>query len=155
MSIKDLVNNEEEYIIDLRRYFHANPEPSLKEYKTAQKIEEELKKLGIPFERVGETGVIGYIRGVKEGRTLALRADIDALEIEETNDIEYASVNKGLMHACGHDAHTASLLGAAKILKSKENEIKGSIKLLFQHIFILLIFSEFLPHSRLSLLITL
>jgi len=132
MSIKILVNNEEKYIVGLRRYFHANPEPSLKEYKTAVKIEEELKALGIPFKRVGETGVIGYIGGVNEGKTLALRADIDALEIDETNDIEYASVNQGLMHACGHDAHTASLLGAAKILKAKENEIKGSIKLLFQ-----------------------
>ena len=132
MSIKNLVNNEEEYIVNLRRFFHANPEPSLKEYKTAQKIEQELKTLGIPYERVGETGVIGYIGGAKKGKTIALRADIDALEIDETNDIEYTSVNKGLMHACGHDAHTASLLGAAKILKSKENEINGSIKLLFQ-----------------------
>lgn len=132
MSIRELVNNEEDYIVKLRRYFHANPEPSLKEYKTAEKIEKELELLGIPFERVGETGVIGYIGQPNRGKTIALRADIDALEIEEINDIEYASSSKGLMHACGHDAHTASLLGAAKILKAKENEINGCIKLLFQ-----------------------
>lgn len=132
MNTRELVNNEEKYIVGLRRYFHANPEPSLKEYNTAAKIEEELKSLGIPFKRVGETGVIGYIGQPDKGKTIALRADIDALEIEEVNDIEYASVNKGLMHACGHDAHTASLLGAAKILKSKEDEINGYIKLIFQ-----------------------
>ncbi|NLX61451.1 MAG: amidohydrolase, partial [Tissierellia bacterium] len=132
MNISELVKKEEEYIVSLRRYFHAHPEASLKEYKTAAKIEEELKALGIPYERVGETGLIGYIGNPDKGKTIALRADIDALEIEEANDIEYKSVNKGLMHACGHDAHTASLLGAAKILKSKEDEINGYIKLIFQ-----------------------
>ena len=132
MNIRELVNNEEDYIVGLRRYFHANPEPSLKEYKTAEKIEKELEAWGIPFERVGETGVIGYIGELNKGKTIALRSDIDALEIEEMNDIEYISFNKGLMHACGHDAHIASLLGAAKILKAKENEINGCIKVLFQ-----------------------
>lgn len=132
MNIKELINREEKYIVDLRRYFHANPEPSLKEYKTAEKIEAELKALDIPLERVGETGVIGYVGIENKGKTVALRADIDALEIEETNILEYASNNKGLMHACGHDAHTAALLGAAKVLKAKESEINGSVKLLFQ-----------------------
>lgn len=132
MDIKERVNQEEKYIVDLRRYFHANPEPSLKEYNTANKIEEELDKLGIAHERVGETGIIGYLGVKNPGKTLALRADIDALEIQEINEIDYVSVNKGLMHACGHDAHTASLLGAAKILKEKEKDIKGTVKLFFQ-----------------------
>lgn len=131
MTIKTRIEDEKKYIVELRRWFHEHPEPSLKEYQTASKIEEELDKLGIPHERVGETGVIGYI-GKGEGKTIALRADIDALEIEETNQVEYASKYEGLMHACGHDAHTASLLGAAKIFKEKEEEINGRIKLLFQ-----------------------
>lgn len=132
MNISKSVRNEEKYIVNLRRYFHAHPEASLKEYNTANKIEEELKALNIPYERVGETGVIGYIGNPDKGKTLALRADIDALEIEEANDVEYRSLNKGLMHACGHDAHTASLLGAAKVLKGKEDEINGYVKLIFQ-----------------------
>lgn len=132
MTIKDRVIREEDYIVSLRRYFHANPEPSLKEYNTANKIEEELDKLNIPHKRVGETGIVGYIGGVNPGKTIALRADIDALEIQQTNEVEYKSLSEGLMHACGHDAHTASLLGAAKILKEQEPEIKGTIKLFFQ-----------------------
>ena len=132
MEIKDRVNKEKDYIIGLRRYFHSHPEASLKEFNTANKIEEELDKLQIPHERVGETGIVGYIGGLNPGKTLALRADIDAIEIQEKNDIDYASRNEGLMHACGHDGHTASLLGAAKILKEQEDSIKGKIKLFFQ-----------------------
>jgi amidohydrolase len=132
MKIKDIVSREKEYIIDLRRYFHTYPEPSLKEFNTAKKIEEELEKLEIPYKRVGKTGIVGYIEGLNPGKTLALRADIDALEIQEENKLDYASINEGLMHSCGHDAHTASLLGAAKILKEKEDEIQGKIKLFFQ-----------------------
>lgn len=108
MNIRELTNNEEKYIAELRRCFHANPEPSLKEYNTAAKIEEEFKKLKIPFGRVGETGIIGYIGHPNEDKAMALRANIDALEIEETNNIEYTSVNRRLMHACGHDAYTAT-----------------------------------------------
>ena len=78
MNISKSVRNEEKYIVNLRRYFHAHPEASLKEYNTANKIEEELKALNIPYERVGETGVIGYIGNPDKGKTLALRADIDA-----------------------------------------------------------------------------
>ncbi len=132
MTIKDRVIKAEDYIVGLRRYFHAHPEPSLKEYNTAKKIEEELDKLNIPHKRVGETGIVGYIGGVNPGKIIALRADIDALEIQQTNDVEYKSLTDGLMHACGHDAHTASLLGAAKILKGQEQDIKGTIKLFFQ-----------------------
>lgn len=120
MTIKNEVIELEDYIVDLRRYFHSNPEPSLKEFNTAKRIEEELDKLNICHERVGKTGVIGYIGVRNTGKTIALRADIDALEIQQTNDVEYKSLTDGFMHACGHDAHTASLLGAAKILKKRK-----------------------------------
>ena len=96
MIIKEIVTREEDYIIALRRYFHSHPEPSLKEYNTSKRIEEELDKLHIPHERVGETGIVGYIVGINPGKTIALRADIDALEIQQTNDVEYKSLAEGL-----------------------------------------------------------
>ncbi|MBE6054862.1 MAG: amidohydrolase [Clostridium sartagoforme] len=133
MSIKDYVIKEKDYIISLRREFHKYPEVSLKEYKTAKKIEEELDKLNIPHKRVGETGVLGVIKGANSSnRVIALRADIDALKVPDGKDVEYKSQNEGYHHACGHDAHTASLLGAAKILKEREKELKGEVRLFFQ-----------------------
>lgn len=133
MSIKPYVENEKDYIVSLRRYFHKNPEASLNEYNTAKKIEEELNKLGIYNERVGETGVIGIIKGKKESdKVVALRADIDALKVSDLKEEEYKSTVEGLCHSCGHDAHTASLLGTAKILKEKEDEIEGEVRLIFQ-----------------------
>lgn len=131
MEIRREVQETEDYVVGLRRHFHQHPESSLKEFETARRIEEELDKLLIPHERVGETGVIGYLKG-KEGKVLAMRADIDALELQELNTAEYASKYEGLMHACGHDAHTAALLGAAKVLKTKESELPGSVRLFFQ-----------------------
>lgn len=133
MLIKSYIEKEKDYIISLRRYFHKNPEESLNEYNTAKKIEEELNKFGIYNERVGETGVIGIINGKKESdNVVALRADIDALKVSDLKMEEYKSKVEGLCHSCGHDAHTASLLGAAKILKEKEEEIKGQVRLIFQ-----------------------
>ena len=132
MEIRNEVIENEEYVINLRRYFHKNPEASLKEFNTAKKIEEELEKLNIAYKRVGETGLIGFIGKDNRGKTIALRADIDALEIEDKKDVDYSSKHKGLMHACGHDAHTASLLGAAKMLKDKEDSLNGKVKLIFQ-----------------------
>ena len=132
----DLVKNEVDelldHIIDLRRYFHQHPEVSKNEYNTASKIEEELKNIGLTPIRVGETGVYAEIVGKNTGRILALRADIDALPISEETDLEFKSVNPGVMHACGHDIHTASLLGAARILYKNKDKINGSIKLIFQ-----------------------
>ena len=122
--------NTEEYIISLRRYFHEYPELSFKEYKTADKIEEELKKLGLKPERITETGIICNIKG-NGNKTIAIRADIDALPIKEENDIEYKSRNEGIMHACGHDTHIAMLLGVAKMF-SEEKNLKGNIRLIFQ-----------------------
>lgn len=133
MSIKDYVLKEKDYIISLRREFHKYPEVSLKEYKTAKRIEDELDKLGIPHKRVGETGVLGVIKGKKSlNKIVALRADIDALKVPDDKEVEYKSQNEGYHHACGHDAHTASLLGAAKILKERENELNGEVRLFFQ-----------------------
>lgn len=120
-------------VVEWRRYFHQHPEPSLKEYETIKKIKEELTKLDIPFEAVGETGAIGTIQGKKgPGKTVLLRADIDALELEDAKDKPYKSKYPGLHHACGHDGHISALLGAAKILKAHEDQFAGTIKLAFQ-----------------------
>ena len=133
MSIKDYVLKEKDYIISLRRKLHKYPELSLKEYKTAQIIEEELDKLNIPHKRVGETGVLGIIKGKSlSNKVIALRADIDGLKVPDDKDVDYKSQNEGYHHACGHDAHTASLLGAAKILKEREQQLDGEVRLFFQ-----------------------
>ena len=126
---------EREYLIALRRHFHKHPELSLQEYHTAEKIEQELDTMGISHERVGKTGVaanLSHITDANTAKKIVLRADIDALPVEEKNDTEYKSENPGVMHACGHDAHTASLLGAAKILKTNEDKLNGTVVFLFQ-----------------------
>lgn len=134
MAVKPYVLAEQAYLTDLRRHFHAHPEVSLKEYETCKKIEAELDSMGIPHKRIGETGVYGWIDGKKagDGVTVALRADIDALAMEDLKEVSYHSQNAGVCHACGHDAHTATLLTAAKILKAKENEFSGQVRLFFQ-----------------------
>ncbi len=117
----------------LRRHFHMYPEVSKNEYKTAEKIEEELQKLGLSTRRVGETGVYTEIRGTGEGaKTIVLRADIDALAVTEEHICDYTSKHVGVMHACGHDAHTASLLGAAKLLSENRDRFGGTIRIHFQ-----------------------
>lgn len=132
-DIKTQVSEGSEEVIALRRYFHQHPEASLKEYETIKRIKEELTKLDIPFEDVGETGAIGEINGQRgPGQTILLRADIDALELEDAKDKPYKSKFAGLHHACGHDGHTAALLGAAKILKNNQDKFAGTIKLAFQ-----------------------
>ena len=121
------------YLIETRREFHQNPELSLKEFRTASRIEEELTKFGIKHSRVGETGVLGILKGDKpSNKVLLLRADIDALPINEVGAVEYISKNPGVMHACGHDAHTTCLLAAAKILSEKKSEIAGEVRFVFQ-----------------------
>ena len=114
MAIHPLIEQDREYITALRRWFHSHPELSMKEYNTAARIEEELSALGIPTRRVGETGVLGVLKGRKgPGRRVVLRADTDALPIQDEKTVPYASQCPSVMHACGHDAHTAALLGAA------------------------------------------
>ena len=122
--------------VDLRRWFHEHPEPSFKEFETGRKIKAVLEGLGIPYVAVGETGIVARLEGggrrPGDPAVVALRADIDALEISERNDVPYRSKNEGLMHACGHDGHIASLLAAARMLKEEKERIPGTVKFIFQ-----------------------
>ena len=133
--IKECGEKYQQYLIDTRRYFHQHPEPSLQETETAKKIKEELESFGIPCHFVGtpcHNGVVGTIEGGKPGRTIMLRADIDALKIQEETDCSFSSLNPGVMHACGHDCHIALLLTAARILTDIREELCGSVRLVFQ-----------------------
>ena len=122
----------ERYVIESRRHIHMYPETKFEEEKTASFIEEELRKIGYETNRAAKTGVIAILEGSTEGKTVALRADTDALNVEEENDIPCKSTIPGKMHACGHDAHVAMLLGAAKIIYKFKDQIKGRVKLVFQ-----------------------
>lgn len=119
--------------IAIRHHLHAHPELSYQEFNTSLYIQNKLKELGVPYEVMATTGVVGIIEGKNpESRVLALRADMDALPIQEANEIPYKSTCPGVMHACGHDVHTSCLLGAARILKETKDEWSGTIKLIFQ-----------------------
>ena len=133
-KIKQLAKEYLKEITSLRRQIHSNPELAFEEFETAAMVAKFLKENGIECqEGVAKTGVVGLIKGKNpDAKTVALRADMDALPIFELNDVDYKSKNEGKMHACGHDVHTTSLLGAAKILKSLSNEFEGTIKLIFQ-----------------------
>ncbi len=131
--IKSLAKEIKSEIIGVRHSIHSNPELSFQEENTATLVENYLQNLGLETHRISGTGVWAMIHGeLGEGKTIALRADLDALPIQELSDKSYASKNPGVMHACGHDVHTSSLLGAAKILCSLKSEFKGAIKLVFQ-----------------------
>ncbi len=133
MQIDTWIKKERESLIALRRWFHMHPEPSMREYQTAAKIEEELTRIGVAHRRIGETGVFASIGGEKgSGRVLVLRADMDALSMEDLLDQPYRSVNYGCAHACGHDAHTAVLLHAVKLLQERRHEFAGEIRFFFQ-----------------------
>lgn len=132
MSTRKLSLELKDYIIDLRRNIHKNPELGLNEFKTKELIISELEKENIKYELTCETGVIAYIDGKNSGNTVVLRADMDALPVEEETEVDYKSQVPGIMHACGHDAHTAMLLGAARILNNMRDEINGRVKLAFQ-----------------------
>ena len=120
-------------LIQWRRDFHMHPELGLNEFRTSKKVLEELTRLDIKVTSgIGGTGVTGLIKGGQKGKTIALRADMDALPITEENDVSYRSRNPGVMHACGHDAHTSILLGAATILAGLKKSLKGNVKLIFQ-----------------------
>lgn len=132
-TIHHEIQANQDEVVALRRHFHQHPEASLKEFETIKRIKHELTRLSIPFVAVGETGVLGTIEGKKgTGKTILLRGDIDALELEDKTGKSYQSKNSGLNHACGHDGHAAVLLGAAKIIKQHENDFAGTIKLAFQ-----------------------
>ncbi|UOF89299.1 M20 family metallopeptidase [Fodinisporobacter ferrooxydans] len=133
MAIKNLEHSTNE-VIGWRRYLHENPELSFKEYKTSQFVYETLLSFGgLEVSRPTETSVMARIIGQRPGRVLAIRADMDALPIYEENTFEFISRTPGVMHACGHDGHTAMLLGTAKILCGMKEQIKGEIRFLFQH----------------------
>ena len=133
MEDRYLQEEKREYLVKMRRDFHQHPELSLQEVRTARVIEEELERFGIAHERIGATGVLGILKGTGKGKgVVALRADIDALPLVETNESEYCSTVKGVMHACGHDAHTSCLLGAAKELSAKKEEFGGEVRFIFQ-----------------------
>jgi len=120
-------------LIDLRRDFHQHPELALQEFNTAKKVEKFLRELGMKTKMlVNGTGVCGYMKGSKPGKTLALRADIDALPVQEETEVPYKSQNAGVMHACGHDAHTAMLLVAAMILSEWKKDLAGNVAFMFQ-----------------------
>ena len=132
MDIKQLAKKYTEDMITLRRDFHQHPELALHEARTRQKICEELTRIGIPYEIVGQGNVVGFLAGSKPGKKIAIRGDIDALAIHEELDVPFKSENPGVMHACGHDGHTAILLGVAKILNDLTTELAGSVYLCFQ-----------------------
>jgi len=132
MELKDQVKAYEQQIIQWRRGLHRIPEVGLHLPITAAYVAGELKKMNIPYrENVGGSGIVALIRGETPGKTIALRADMDALAIREETELAYAS-NTDNMHACGHDAHMAMLLGAAKALKDNQLLLKGNVKLIFQ-----------------------
>ncbi|MEY2595445.1 MAG: hypothetical protein RI965_717 [Bacteroidota bacterium] len=116
----------------VRHHLHAHPELSYKEFNTSTFIQQHLNDLNIPYQVMAETGVVALVEGKKSDRVIALRADIDALPIQEENNIPYASTVPGVMHACGHDVHTSILLGAAKILNETRGDWEGTVKLIFQ-----------------------
>ena len=132
MNIAEAAQKYADYTIEMRRYFHKYPELGLQEENTAKKIREELTKMGIPFVTMANYGTVATSGGKKPGKCVLLRADMDALAVQEENDVEYASTKPGIMHACGHDSHSAMLLGCAKILKDMEDEINGTVRLCFQ-----------------------
>ncbi len=132
-QIKLLAKNYSGEFIAVRRHIHAHPELSYQEFETSLYIQEQLRVMGIAFEQKATTGLVAVIEGKNSGsRVIALRADLDALQIQEENEVPYCSTNEGVMHACGHDVHTSILLGAAKILVETKDLWEGTVKLLFQ-----------------------
>lgn len=132
-KIKELITQANEELISIRRKLHAAPELSWQEENTTQFVCDYLDQLGITYRRTEPTGVIAEIKGGKPGQTVALRGDMDALSVEELNkELAYVSTENGKMHACGHDAHTAMLLIAAKALQKVKDELSGNVRLLFQ-----------------------
>jgi amidohydrolase len=131
--IKSLAETNFSQIQSFRHHLHQNPELSFQEYKTAEFVKQQLEKIGISnIQTVGKTGVTTVISGSSTGKTIALRADLDALPIKELNEVSYRSKNEGIMHACGHDVHTSCLLGAAMILHELREHWPGEVKLIFQ-----------------------
>ena len=145
LNVNILAEPLRQYMVDIRRRLHMWPECSGKEYETTAMIKRELEKEGIPYSAPADTGCIAAVRGGREGKVIALRADIDALPIQELTDLPYRSRNEGVMHACAHDGHVAALLAAAKILHQQREHWAGTVKLIFQPS------EEYLPSGALGM----
>jgi amidohydrolase len=131
--IRELSQNIFNEVVANRRHLHANPELSFHEVETSAFVAKKLEDMGLEYHKMANTGLVALIKGEKPSdQVVALRADMDALPILETNDVPYKSQNNGVMHACGHDAHTSSLLGTAKILTELKSQFAGTVKLIFQ-----------------------
>jgi amidohydrolase len=131
-QIPEQIETVRDELVALRRDFHKHPELGFEEYRTAKVIESYLQDLGLTPQRMAKTGVVALLEGSRPGPVLMLRADMDALPVSEENELEYKSQNPGVMHACGHDAHMAMLLVAAKVLSNNKSAIAGTIKVVFQ-----------------------
>jgi amidohydrolase len=133
-KIKSLSNSYSEQVVEIRRHLHANPELSYQEFETAKYVATQLRSFGIePKEGIATTGLIAEVKGKNpDKKTVALRADMDALPIYEANQVSYKSKREGVMHACGHDVHTSSLLGTVKILNEVKDHFEGTVRFLFQ-----------------------
>jgi amidohydrolase len=133
-KIQTLAQSYFNEIVEIRRTIHCNPELAYEEFETAELVCNKLSEYNIPFEKnIAKTGVVGILKGKNpDKKCIALRADMDALPILETNEVSYKSKNEGKMHACGHDVHTANLLGVAKILSELRDEFEGTVKFIFQ-----------------------
>ena len=133
MDIKQIAENYRDYLIEMRRHFHAHPEVSGKEYETSKRVKEELDKMGISWKPCGmETGILATIQGAKPGKTILLRGDMDALTVKEETGLPFSSENEGVMHACGHDCDISAMLAKAKLLNDHKDELCGTVKLAFQ-----------------------
>ena len=132
-AVKALAADYAQDIVAIRRHLHAHPELSFQEFETAAYVKEQLQHLGLQPAAMANTGLVALIEGRNPGKkTVALRADMDALPITEQNEVSYKSQNQGVMHACGHDVHTSSLLGTARILHQLRDQFEGTVKLIFQ-----------------------
>ena len=132
-AVKALAADYAQDIVAIRRHLHAHPELSFQEFETAAYVKEQLQHLGLKPAAMANTGLVALIEGRNPGKkTVALRADMDALPITEQNEVSYKSQNQGVMHACGHDVHTSSLLGTARILHQLRDQFEGTVKLIFQ-----------------------
>ncbi len=133
MNVEKIVKELAPKVREIRRILHQYPELSGKEFETNKIVCQYLEQYGIEYQNnIAETGVVAIVRGASSGKTVGVRADMDALPVEETNEGPFRSVNQGVMHACGHDAHTAILLGTAIAFKRIENELIGNVKFFFQ-----------------------
>lgn len=132
-NIKEAIQTQAPQVVEWYQHLHQNPEPSFEEYETTEFIKEQLTKMGgFTLSQITPTGVIAEIKGGLPGKTIALRADIDCLRMDELGDIPFASKKPGLMHGCGHDSHTSMLLGVAAVLSQHKDELPGTYRLLFQ-----------------------